>query len=169
MLHVPALKPDQESFDGSQDALLHPRLQTGSHSLPLSHTAAPGAVADSSGNAADEQPDPAHILDHTLAKDAVTSLHIEDDEQRQKLLAYSHSQICDIIPDYPRFIKAQVYRGLLDTSAGEHAARMTAMDNATRNCNELISDLTLLYNKTRQAAITTELIDIVGGVEALKG
>jgi F-type H+-transporting ATPase subunit gamma len=69
----------------------------------------------------------------------------------------------------PRLIKAQIYRGLLDTSAGEHAARMTAMDNATRNCDELVADLTLLYNKTRQAAITTELIDIVGGVEALKG
>ena len=69
----------------------------------------------------------------------------------------------------PRFIKAQLYRGLLDTSAGEHAARMAAMDNATRNCDELVADLTRLYNKTRQAAITTELIDIVGGVEALKG
>jgi F-type H+-transporting ATPase subunit gamma len=69
----------------------------------------------------------------------------------------------------PRFIKVQVYRGLLDTSASEHAARMAAMDNATRNCDEMIGALTLLYNKTRQAAITTELIDIVGGVEALKG
>ncbi|MDL2316403.1 F0F1 ATP synthase subunit gamma [Desulfovibrio sp. OttesenSCG-928-A18] len=69
----------------------------------------------------------------------------------------------------PRFVKVQVYRGLLDTSASEHAARMTAMDNATRNCDEMITALTLLYNKTRQAAITTELIDIVGGVEALKG
>ncbi len=128
MLHVPALKPDQESFDGSQDALLHPRLQTGSHSLPLSHTAAPGAVADSSGNAADEQPDPAHILDHTLAKDAVTSLHIEDDEQRQKLLAYSHSQICDIIPDYLRFIKAQQdkYAALLKTNRQRHLFAATA-------------------------------------------
>jgi F-type H+-transporting ATPase subunit gamma len=69
----------------------------------------------------------------------------------------------------PRFIKVQVYRGLLDTSASEHAARMAAMDNATRNCDEMVNALTLLYNKTRQAAITTELIDIVGGVEALKG
>ncbi|MDR2161183.1 MAG: ATP synthase F1 subunit gamma [Desulfovibrio sp.] len=69
----------------------------------------------------------------------------------------------------PRFVKAQIYRGILDTAAGEHAARMTAMDNATRNCDEMVADLTLLYNKTRQAAITTELIDIVGGVEALKG
>jgi F-type H+-transporting ATPase subunit gamma len=69
----------------------------------------------------------------------------------------------------PRFVKVQVYRGLLDTSASEHAARMTAMDNATRNCDEMVDALTLIYNKTRQAAITNELIDIVGGVEALKG
>ncbi|MFW6179066.1 MAG: F0F1 ATP synthase subunit gamma, partial [Desulfohalobiaceae bacterium] len=61
------------------------------------------------------------------------------------------------------------YRGLLETAASEHAARMTAMDNATRNCDDMIADLTLSYNKARQAAITTELMDIVGGAEALKG
>jgi F-type H+-transporting ATPase subunit gamma len=69
----------------------------------------------------------------------------------------------------PRFIKVQVYRGLLDTSCSEHAARMAAMDNATKACDELSDSLTLLYNKTRQAAITGDLMDIVGGVEALKG
>jgi F-type H+-transporting ATPase subunit gamma len=69
----------------------------------------------------------------------------------------------------PRFIKVQVYRGLLDTSASEHAARMAAMDNATKACDELTDTLTLLFNKTRQAAITGDLMDIVGGVEALKG
>ena len=69
----------------------------------------------------------------------------------------------------PRFIKVQVYRGLLDTSASEHAARMVAMDNATKNCDDMTAALTLLYNKTRQAAITKDLMDIVGGVEALKG
>lgn len=69
----------------------------------------------------------------------------------------------------PRYINVQIYRGMLDTSASEHAARMAAMDNATRNCNELINSLTLLYNKTRQASITSELIDIVGGAEALNG
>lgn len=69
----------------------------------------------------------------------------------------------------PRYINVQIFRGMLDTSASEHAARMAAMDNATRNCNELINSLTLLYNKTRQASITSELIDIVGGAEALKG
>ncbi len=69
----------------------------------------------------------------------------------------------------PRFIKVQVYRGLLDTSCSEHAARMAAMDNATKACDELTDALTLLFNKTRQAAITGDLMDIVGGVEALKG
>ncbi len=69
----------------------------------------------------------------------------------------------------PRFIKVQIYRGMLDTSASEHAARMAAMDNATRACDDMISSLTQIYNKTRQTAITTELMDIVGGAEALKG
>mgnify|MGYP001773840910 CR=1 FL=1 len=69
----------------------------------------------------------------------------------------------------PRFIKVQVYRALLDTSASEHAARMAAMDNATKACDELTDTLTLLFNKTRQAAITGDLMDIVGGAEALKG
>ena len=69
----------------------------------------------------------------------------------------------------PRFVNVQIYRGLLDTSASEHAARMKAMDNATRNCDDLVSSLTLVYNKARQAAITKELMDIVGGSEALKG
>ncbi len=69
----------------------------------------------------------------------------------------------------PRYVKVQVYRGLLDTSASEHAARMAAMDNATRNCDEMTRVLTLLFNKTRQAAITSDLMDIVGGAEALNG
>jgi len=69
----------------------------------------------------------------------------------------------------PRFIKVQMYRGMLSTSASEHAARMAAMDNATRACDDMVGSLTLLYNKTRQAAITGELMDIVGGAEALKG
>lgn len=68
----------------------------------------------------------------------------------------------------PRFVNVQIYRALLDTAASENAARMTAMDNATRNCDEMAAALTLLYNKTRQASITNELIDIVGGAEALQ-
>ncbi|MGE4504170.1 MAG: F0F1 ATP synthase subunit gamma [Desulfovibrionaceae bacterium] len=69
----------------------------------------------------------------------------------------------------PRFINVQAYRALLDTSCSEHAARMAAMDNATKACDEMTDRLTLLFNKTRQAAITNDLMDIVGGAEALKG
>ena len=67
-----------------------------------------------------------------------------------------------------RNFHVQAYRILLESSAAEQGARMTAMDGATRNAGELIKKLTIYYNKTRQAAITKELMDIVGGAEALK-
>jgi F-type H+-transporting ATPase subunit gamma len=67
----------------------------------------------------------------------------------------------------PMYIHVLVFRALLETSAGENGARMVAMDNATKNCEDLISSLTLKMNKARQAAITAELMDIVGGTEAL--
>jgi F-type H+-transporting ATPase subunit gamma len=69
----------------------------------------------------------------------------------------------------PRSVMVQLYRGLLETSTSEHAARMMAMDNATKACNDMIESLTLVYNKARQAAITLDLMDIVCGAEALKG
>jgi F-type H+-transporting ATPase subunit gamma len=68
----------------------------------------------------------------------------------------------------PKHIEIQIYRALLESQAAEEAARMTAMENATKNCGELIDKVTLLANKVRQAGITKELMDIVGGVEALK-
>ncbi len=68
----------------------------------------------------------------------------------------------------PRNIGVQIFRALLDSAAGEHAARMTAMDNATRNAGDMINDLTLAYNRARQAYITKELIEIISGAEALK-
>lgn len=67
-----------------------------------------------------------------------------------------------------KHLQAQVFRILLESSAAEQAARMSAMDGASRNAGEVIKKLTLYYNKTRQAAITKELMDIVGGAEALK-
>jgi F-type H+-transporting ATPase subunit gamma len=67
----------------------------------------------------------------------------------------------------PRNIGVQIFRALLDSAAGEQAARMTAMDNATRNAGERIKDLTLQYNRARQAYITKELIEIISGAEAL--
>ena len=68
----------------------------------------------------------------------------------------------------PKHFEVQAFRILLESAAAEQAARMTAMDGATRNAGELIKKVTLFYNKTRQAAITKELMDIVGGAEALK-
>lgn len=67
----------------------------------------------------------------------------------------------------PRFVEMEVYHAILESIASEQSARMVAMKNATDNASELIDDLTLLYNKARQEAITKELLDIAGGVEAL--
>jgi len=69
----------------------------------------------------------------------------------------------------PLYLNVMVYHAMLEVSASEHAARMTAMDNATNACKDIIHNLTLIYNKARQAGITGELMDIVGGAEALKG
>jgi F-type H+-transporting ATPase subunit gamma len=68
----------------------------------------------------------------------------------------------------PKYINFTIYSALMESVAGEHSARMAAMDNATRNAGELIDRLILSYNKARQAAITTEILDIVNGAEALK-
>ena len=68
----------------------------------------------------------------------------------------------------PKLVELQVFRALLETAVGEHSARMTAMDNATKNTKELINSFTLTMNRMRQAAITRELIEIVSGAEALK-
>jgi F-type H+-transporting ATPase subunit gamma len=69
----------------------------------------------------------------------------------------------------PRYVNFQVYRVLLESQAAEHAARMTAMDSATKNASEMIDRLTLRYNRARQAAITTQLIEVVSGANALEG
>lgn len=88
---------------------------------------------------------------------------------------YMAEHICEPSPQellndmLPKNIHIQIYDALMQTSTSEHAARMVAMDNATQACNDLIKDLTRLFNKERQAAITADLMDIVGGAEALKG
>lgn len=97
----------------------------------------------------------------------------QDVEEGEK--AYLPEHICEpsaaelLGEMLPRNIYVQLYNALLETSTSEHAARMTAMDNATKACNDMIDSLTLAYNKARQAAITADLMDIVGGAEALKG
>lgn len=69
----------------------------------------------------------------------------------------------------PKNIFIQIYDALLQTSTSEHAARMRAMENATKACEDMVGELQTIFNKTRQTAITSELMDIVGGAEALKG
>jgi len=76
-------------------------------------------------------------------------------------------QILDYV--LPMYVETQIHRALLESIASEFGARMTAMENATKNATEMIGRLTLQYNRARQAAITKELMEIVGGAEALRG
>jgi len=78
----------------------------------------------------------------------------------------STEEIMDVLQ--PLYLNVLVYHAMLEVGASEHAARMTAMDNATNACKDIVDHLTIVYNKARQAAITAELMDIVGGAEALK-
>ena len=96
----------------------------------------------------------------------------EDESEDEEYLA---EHICEPSADgllgelLPKSVHVTLHSSLLETSTSEHAARMAAMNNATNACNDLIENLTLAYNKARQASITAELMDIVGGAEALKG
>lgn len=90
----------------------------------------------------------------------------EGEKSFEYLFEPSHQALLtDLLPNY---IYVQVLESLYQTSVGEYAARMAAMENATSNCKDLVKSLTLTYNKARQAGITKELMDIVGGSEALK-
>jgi F-type H+-transporting ATPase subunit gamma len=81
---------------------------------------------------------------------------------------YEPSAEALLIELLPKHINVQIMNAFLQQETSEHAARMAAMDNATKNCSELVQSLTLVYNKARQASITAELMDIVGGAEALR-
>ena len=89
----------------------------------------------------------------------------KDDDQTDYLYEPTEKGILDKL--LPQYIQVRVQRAIQESMTSEHAARMTAMENATNNANDVIKNLTLLYNKTRQAMITTELMDIVNGTEAL--
>jgi F-type H+-transporting ATPase subunit gamma len=82
---------------------------------------------------------------------------VEYEPDEEKILA-------DLLP---RNVAVQIYRALLENQAGFYGSQMTAMDNATRNAGDMINRLTIQYNRTRQAAITTELVEIISGAEAL--
>jgi F-type H+-transporting ATPase subunit gamma len=96
---------------------------------------------------------PVPSLDDASGSDAVVEYEPGEEEILEELL--------------PRYVKTQIFGALLEREASEQGASMTAMDNATRNAGDLINKLTIQYNRSRQAAITTELIEIIAGAEAL--
>ncbi|MBI4403186.1 MAG: ATP synthase F1 subunit gamma [Deltaproteobacteria bacterium] len=100
--------------------------------------------------------------------EGVASILRINEEERFKnyLFEPSKEEILEMV--VPRHFKTQLFRSVLESVASEHGARMTAMENATKNASEMIDSLTLQYNKARQASITKELMEIVSGVEAMK-
>ncbi len=96
-------------------------------------------------------------VSETVPKSAAAPAAVEYEPDEETILA-------DLLP---RNVAIQIFRAMLENAASEQGSRMTAMDNATRNAGDMINKLTVLYNRTRQAAITTELIEIIAGAEAL--
>jgi F-type H+-transporting ATPase subunit gamma len=100
---------------------------------------------------------------------------VVDEKQIDADVSFLPEHICEPSSDallgemLPRNVFIQIYDALLQTSTSEHAARMRAMENATKACEDMVAELQGIYNKTRQAGITADLMDIVGGAEALRG
>ena len=120
------------------------------------------------------------ILVYNQFKNAATQNVMQEDflplnktqsENSQKAVDYIYEPGKDEILNelIPKSLKTQLFKAILDSNASEHGARMTAMHKATDNATELKNELTLSYNKARQAAITGEILEIVGGAEALNG
>ncbi len=115
------------------------------------------------------------VMSQIVTPQQLIPYNVEADEAAAEADQGEISAIYEYEPDeeeilaqlLPRNLAVQIYRALLESSASEQAARMTAMDNATRNAGDMIDKLSLLYNRSRQAAITTELTEIVTGAEAL--
>jgi len=111
------------------------------------------------------------VISQVVTKKQLIPAEINEEkvEETNEQTTYEYEPEEEIILDdlLPRNLSTQIYSALLDSSAGELAARMTAMDNATRNAGDLIDRLTLEYNRTRQAFITKELIEIISGAEAV--
>jgi F-type H+-transporting ATPase subunit gamma len=91
----------------------------------------------------------------------------EQDDLGGAVYEYEPTEEAILAELLPRNISVQIFRALLENAASEHGSRMTAMDNATRNAGDMINSLTLTYNRTRQAMITKELIEIISGAEAV--
>ena len=93
----------------------------------------------------------------------------EKDKKQEEMSSYEFEPEEDEILDdlLPKNISTQIFKAFLENSASEQGSRMTAMDNATRNAGDLVDKLTINYNRSRQAAITKELIEIISGAESL--
>ncbi|MEA3428627.1 MAG: F0F1 ATP synthase subunit gamma, partial [Thermodesulfobacteriota bacterium] len=105
----------------------------------------------------------------------IQSIELAEKKAEDEETPYLAEHICEPSTDellgdmLPKHVYVQLYSALMETSTSEHAARMTAMNNATKACDDMVDSLSLAYNKARQASITADLMDIVGGAEALKG
>jgi F-type H+-transporting ATPase subunit gamma len=111
----------------------------------------------------------------TVTIEQLLPIDFSNTEKKESTINITENFILEPSKEYiiqkllPKFIRIKFYKNLLDSVTSEHGARMTAMHQATDNANELLRELVLSYNKARQAAITKEIIEIVGGAEALKG
>jgi F-type H+-transporting ATPase subunit gamma len=115
---------------------------------------------------APSQADEAQADSDSEGAEAAPEVVGEGGEVNECILEPSAQEVLDSL--LPKYIEVQIFRSLLETSASEHGARMTSMDSASRNASDMIDNLTLVYNRVRQAAITKELMEIISGSEALK-
>ena len=114
-------------------------------------------------------------ISQEVTQQQLIPLDVSNSSKEENVEYNSVNSIYDYEPDeetilkdlLPKNVSIQIFKVLLESDAGEHGARMAAMDNATRNAGEMIDSLTLKYNRTRQAFITKELIEIISGAESV--
>ena len=109
-----------------------------------------------------------NVATQATVSEKLLPIELDDDELSHTDFLYEPSKDRIVKSLIPRYLNAQVWKYLLESYASEQAARMVAMENATTNSEDMIKNLTLEFNKARQAAITTEMLEIVSGAEALK-
>lgn len=116
-----------------------------------------------------QRPVAQQLIPFTIPSVAAANENVKSEEKPEVKSPYSFEPEEDVLLGQllPRNLGIQIFRGLLDSAAGEQAARMTAMDNATRNAGDMINKLSIQYNRARQAFITKELIEIISGAEAV--
>lgn len=107
------------------------------------------------------------VTQHPTALQVIPAQFEVDESAEATLYDYEPSEDAILADLLPRGVATQIFAALLENAASEQGARMSAMDNATRNAGEMIDDLTIVYNRSRQAVITNELIEIISGAEAL--